>query len=645
MQQYDAHTVKTIILRDAVLYLIVIREVWIFVSRKMDIYRAVKNYLNRMISVADGSMKVLMLDQETLKIVSVVCSMSEIMRYDVYLIERIDAPRESLEHLRCICFLRPTKENINFLSKELRKPNYFSYHLFFSHSITKQLLKQLAEADENELVVEVQEYFADFIPLSPFLFELDIPISLNESRDLKTGVLNRSTDGLTSVLLALKKCPIIRYQNASEVARQLAESIRSFISRETVIFDFKQSEPVPVLLILDRRQDTVTPLLSQWTYEAMVHELIGITQNRVSLSRAPNVKSELKEIILSREFDEFYRTNQFSNFGDIGQSIKQLVENFQKASKSVDTKNLESIGDLKRFLENFPAFRKTSGTVDTHVTLMSELSRIVKEHALLEISEVEQELVCRDNHSSIISRIKSLISDPRILLSDALRLVLLYALRYSKQKQELGGLIQSLVARGATDDDIRTIDNLLEYSWPISVPDGFDLFHVMKTGRVNTTTTSLVDSQTATKAMASLKKRLVQELKGVNNVYTQHEPLLVEILNKLIKGQLPDASFPSLATGTCWKTVPSGQRPKEIIIFFIGGVTYEEVSSLHKINCSTLGVDIVLGGTCVHNSRTFLQEVCSITKSVGIAKSSNSVEPTRRLYGNSRSNILYGLLQ
>ncbi|CAH8846876.1 unnamed protein product [Trichobilharzia szidati] len=617
----------------------------------MNIHRAVRNYINKMVSMADGGgMKVLMLDQETLKIVSVVCSMSEIMKYDVYLIERIDSPREPLEHLRCICFIRPTKENISLLSQELRKPNYFSYYIFFSHSITKQLLKQLAEADENEAVVEVQEYFADFIPLSPFLFELDIPISLDESRDMNSRVLNRTTDGITSVLLALKKCPVIRYQNNSEAARQLAESIRSLISRETVLFDFRQTEPAPVLLILDRRQDTVTPLLSQWTYEAMVHELIGIAQNRVSLARAPNVKSDLKEITLDREFDEFYRTNQFSNFGDIGQSIKKLVDNFQKASKSVDAKNLESIGDLKKFLENYPAFRKVSGTVDTHVTLMSELSRIVKEHALLEVSEVEQELVCRDNHASVLSRIKSLVSDPRILLSDALRLVLLYALRYGKQKQELAGLIRALVTRGATDEDIRTIEKLLEYSWPVSTSDGFDLFNVVKSATTSGTS-AIVDAQSATKAMASLKKRLVQELKGVDNVYTQHEPLLVDILNKLTKGQLRDASFPSLATGTCWKTVPSGQRPKEIIVFFIGGITYEEVCSVHKINSSTPDVDIIIGGTCVHNSRTFLQEVSAVTKSVGIANTNssklmpNSVEPTRRVYGNSRSNIRYGLLQ
>ena len=34
------------------------------------------------------------------------------------------------------------------------------------------------------------------------------------------------------------------------------------------------------MLIVDRRDDPVTPLLAQWTYQAMVHELLGISNNR-----------------------------------------------------------------------------------------------------------------------------------------------------------------------------------------------------------------------------------------------------------------------------------------------------------------------------------------------------------------------------
>lgn len=45
---------------------------------------------------------------------------------------------------------------------------------------------------------------------------------------------------------------------------------------------------------LDRRDDPVTPLLSQWTYQAMVHELLAIQNNRVSLANSPGVKKELQ---------------------------------------------------------------------------------------------------------------------------------------------------------------------------------------------------------------------------------------------------------------------------------------------------------------------------------------------------------------
>lgn len=42
--------------------------------------------------------------------------------------------------------------------------------------------------------------------------------------------------------------------------------------------------------MVDRRNDPVTPLLTQWTYQAMVHELVGIHNGRVTID------SESKEL-------------------------------------------------------------------------------------------------------------------------------------------------------------------------------------------------------------------------------------------------------------------------------------------------------------------------------------------------------------
>lgn len=40
--------------------------------------------------------------------------------------------------------------------------------------------------------------------------------------------------------------------------------------QESGLFDFRRSEVSPLLLVVDRRDDPVTPLLNQWTYQVVV---------------------------------------------------------------------------------------------------------------------------------------------------------------------------------------------------------------------------------------------------------------------------------------------------------------------------------------------------------------------------------------
>lgn len=60
------------------------------------------------------------------------------------------------------------------------------------------------------------------------------------------------------------------------------------------------------------------------------------------------------------------------------------------------------VSPSQAFVENYPQFKKMSGTVSKHVTVVGELSRLVGERNLLEVSEVEQELACHNDHSSAL---------------------------------------------------------------------------------------------------------------------------------------------------------------------------------------------------------------------------------------------------
>ena len=69
---------------------------------------------------------------------------------------------------------------------------------------------------------------------------------------------------------------------------------------------------------------------SGYTIQAMIHELLGTKNNTIDLGARDDVADELKQLTLSASTDEFYRHNMYANFGEIGQTIQKLVQNFQE---------------------------------------------------------------------------------------------------------------------------------------------------------------------------------------------------------------------------------------------------------------------------------------------------------------------------
>lgn len=141
----------------------------------------------------------------------------------------------------------------------------------------------------------------------------------------------------------------------------------------------------------------------------MVHELLGITNGRVDLSKAPDTREDLREVVISPEQDSFFAKNLYSNFGDLGANVKAYVNEYQSKSFATSGKDgnangagknrIETIADMKKFVEEYPEFRKLGGNVSKHVALIGELSRLVEVQRLLEVSELEQSLACSENHS------------------------------------------------------------------------------------------------------------------------------------------------------------------------------------------------------------------------------------------------------
>lgn len=93
-------------------------------------------------------------------------------------------------------------------------------------------------------------------------------------------------------------------------------------------------------------------------------------------------------------------------------------------------------------------------------------------------------------------------------------------------------------------------------------------------------------------------------LKGVENVYTQHTTVLENTLQSLIKGRLREQQYPFIEGSGSTR-----DKPQDIVVFIVGGATFEEAKTVASINAVTPGVRVVLGGTTIHNASTFLDEV------------------------------------
>ncbi|KAH8917500.1 Sec1-like protein [Atractiella rhizophila] len=574
----------------------------------MDPLLALRNYVTRMLSIVPG-MKVLLLDSSTTAILSMCSTQSSLLSAHVYLTDRIDSAKgvaqkgERMAHLKCLVFVRPTNESLGAVRRELESGRYGEYYLFFSNVLSKSAIESLALSDTYELVREVSEYFGDFLALSTSHYSLlaSPPSSSTASTSISDA------EGLLALLLALKKKPVVRYERMSSAAKTLGKEMLRSMEEHKALFDFRPSNTTPLLLILDRRNDPVTPLLTQWTYQAMVHEEIGIRNGRVDLRGAPDIREELKEIVLPSHpsEDPFYSSSLYLNFGDLGSSLTTYVSDYSSRTASSNLWKIETVQDMKRFVEEYPEFRKLGGNVSKHVALVGELSRLVGSRKLLEVSELEQSLASNESHASDFRNLQQMITSDEISVNHKLRLSILYALRYQKSaSQQISHIVDLLTRNGLTAEEASLVNVILSYAGADQRQD--DLF--------------------ANENFFSRGKSALKGLKGVDNVYTQHTPHLAETIDLLLKGRLKETSYPFIEGQTFNPT----QRPQDIIIFMVGGTTYEEARHIALLNqkfqsgeaTSTVGAAsgtstpagainantrILLGGSCVHNSASFLE--------------------------------------
>jgi len=116
---------------------------------------------------------------------------------------------------------------------------------------------------------------------------------------------------LATVFASLKEFPVVRFRAARSamdatttttfrdlIPTKLAAALwNSLVKYKSTVPKFPQTETCD-LLIVDRSIDQIAPVIHEWTYDAMCHDLLNIEGNKnVYEITKPSGKMENKEVL------------------------------------------------------------------------------------------------------------------------------------------------------------------------------------------------------------------------------------------------------------------------------------------------------------------------------------------------------------
>lgn len=589
--------------------------------------------------------KVVIFDQFCGDLLALLLRVGDFRQNGVTLTMSIDSDRQPIPDAPAIYFVRPTSNNISRICKDCADSLYQSFYLNFASSVPRVMLEELAsrtiKANCVQRISKVYDQYLDFLSLEHDFFDLAIPgsyVAFNDHTrpDAEAeAFVDRVASALFSVLFTLRVIPIIRAPRntvAEMVAQKLNEALQAQLLQDGGASSYSIRRPL--LVILERNVDLSVMIAHPWTYQALVHELLEFSMNRVKVSIAPPEEpASFKKYDLDSN-QPFWSQNSGAAFPAVANEIKNQVTAYQAAVEELNSLSRNSGVDvekeilgaavedrsllvekgLSKFVDKVPQLKEQKKVIDMHTNIATAILKQIKERSLDVFFSFEENLM---THASVDYReIVNLISDPeKGTAEDKLRLYLIYymstkncppeTLRAMEQALTDAGVDMNVITyvkknRSFADSMQATINNTASATisksssgW-LSISGVFDKMYggvqALLPKSKDLHSTRLVDS------LMELKGQL-----GVEDTYIYLDP------------KISAAPRPSTSAVTS-PTLPRKTTPfKEAIVFVIGGGNYIEYQNLQDYaKKSPQTKRIIYGTTELMNASQFLQQLSAI---------------------------------
>eukprot|EP00326_Haptolina_ericina_P017194 CAMPEP_0181195132 /NCGR_PEP_ID=MMETSP1096-20121128/14712_1 /TAXON_ID=156174 ORGANISM="Chrysochromulina ericina, Strain CCMP281" /NCGR_SAMPLE_ID=MMETSP1096 /ASSEMBLY_ACC=CAM_ASM_000453 /LENGTH=566 /DNA_ID=CAMNT_0023284691 /DNA_START=96 /DNA_END=1796 /DNA_ORIENTATION=+ len=562
--------------------------------------------------------------------------MSELLDDNIQLVENItmrdksDAylKRQPMPGMSALYFITPTVESVNrflFDYRNRKSPMYGPVHLFFTSRLSDALLSKIKQSPAIEKVSSFKELNVEFILEEENMLTLKAPHALpalfkpeesTADSDLKQQEFYRFASQIATLCASLGENPHIRHDNkqvATSVAAILQEKLddmagpgSSFPSR--ILPDSQR----PTLLLLDRSFDPLTPLLHEFTYQAMTHDQLSVQDGRYVYSYVNNSNQTVTKEVLLNETDPLWKRTRHMHLADLTTLLHKEYKDFIRANK--DTANLKkgSDQDLKSLsagIKGMPKFQEETARYSLHISITSELVRKYNEGSQEKIAMLEQDMATGETkdkkpHKTALADLKALLQlndlPSPLSAEDKMRLLMIYVITQDGIKSEERRQLMSLA--NISPEDQLTILNLVNLG--VTMMQGTKK-KVPKKGA------HLAEATYDVSRYVPPLKRLLEDAFS-SGLSTTDYPFTRQPSASPDDVQVNDGSRrqAKLAASTGSTAVVTSRR---MIVFILGGATQSEARSIHEVTKS-LGREIILGSTSMLTPSSYLTSLKQLRK-------------------------------
>ncbi|KAJ6946448.1 hypothetical protein NC651_001245 [Populus alba x Populus x berolinensis] len=500
--------------------------------------------------------KVLIMDRLTVKIMSYSCKMADITQEGVSLVEDIYKRRQPLPSMDAIYFIQPTKENVIMFLSDMsgKSPLYKKAFVFFSSPISRELVSHIKK-DSSVLtrIGALREMNLEYFAIDSQGFITDNERALEElfvdEEDSRKGdaCLNVMASRIATVFASLREFPFVRYRAAKSLDVTTMTTFRDLIPTKLAariwdcLIQYKQkTEHFPQtetceLLILDRSIDQIAPIIHEWTYDAMCHDLLNMEGNKYVhevLSKAGG-PPEKKDVLLE-EHDPVWLELRHAHIADASERLHEKMTNFVSKNKAAKIQHGSRDGgelstrDLQQMVQALPQYSEQIDKISLHVEIAGKINKIIRESGLRELGQLEQDLVFGD--AGMTDVIKFLTTKEDATRENKLRLLMILAAIYpEKFEGEEGHNIMKVVR--LPQDDMNAVNNMRL------------LAGASETKKSSTGAFSLKFDIHKKKRAARKDRTCAEETTWQ---LSRFYPMIEELIDKLNKGELSKDEYPCM---------------------------------------------------------------------------------------------------